>query len=123
MLDSDCPVTNIMEYSPGDLTDSKSQNQRKSRQYEEEWIIYRNVLNEANISEKVLWLDIRGNHGKKTFSTIHILITIFLLTHFHRAESDISKGVETENSVADLFGFGFRCRLTSFIIIFLYNEF
>lgn len=70
-----------MVYSLGDLTDSKSQNQRKSGQYEEEWIIYRKVLNEANISEKVLWLDIRGNHGEKMFSITHHINTY--LINFH----------------------------------------
>ncbi|XP_071454329.1 transmembrane protein 62-like [Hetaerina americana] len=46
----------------GDLTDAKSENNMGSRQYVEEWIYYKKVLQECKATEKTLWLDVRGNH-------------------------------------------------------------
>lgn len=63
----------------GDLTDGKEPNDIGSRQYEQEWIAYREALNNC-IENKTapLWLDIRGNHGKSFH--IHYFITRIDLT-------------------------------------------
>jgi hypothetical protein len=34
-------------------------------QYEEEWKIYRDILDRTNVTKYTKWLDIKGNHGKK----------------------------------------------------------
>lgn len=48
----------------GDLTDAKTKDNIGSKQFESEWVYYKNILNECQIQEKTVWLDIRGNHGK-----------------------------------------------------------
>lgn len=47
----------------GDLTDAKDWDLMGSRQYEAEWKIYHEILTRANVKNKTLWLDVRGNHG------------------------------------------------------------
>lgn len=47
----------------GDLTDAKHKNNMGSSQYEEEWIVYNDVLRKCDIKNKTIWFDIRGNHG------------------------------------------------------------
>jgi hypothetical protein len=42
-------------------------------QHEEEWKIYRDILDRTNVTKYTKWLDIKGNHGKKQF-----LLFIFL---------------------------------------------
>ncbi|RWS09024.1 transmembrane protein 62-like protein, partial [Dinothrombium tinctorium] len=46
----------------GDLTDSRTKDPLGSNQHEEEWIWYSEVLNKSGVTNKTLWLDIRGNH-------------------------------------------------------------
>nr|XP_039259686.1 transmembrane protein 62-like [Styela clava] len=46
----------------GDLTDAKEENKIDSRQFEEEWKIYHSIITKNNVTEKCVWLDIRGNH-------------------------------------------------------------
>lgn len=54
----------LLEYTvSGDLTDAKTFDGEGSTQYEAEWILYKDVLEKNNVTKKVLWLDIRGNHG------------------------------------------------------------
>ncbi|KAJ4820055.1 Transmembrane protein 62 [Rhynchospora pubera] len=49
----------------GDITDAKTKDKTSSRQYESEWIAYRNAMNEVVMQsgiEKARIFDIRGNH-------------------------------------------------------------
>lgn len=46
----------------GDLTDAKQPDSLGSKQFEDEWKHYKNTLDECRISEKTVWLDVRGNH-------------------------------------------------------------
>ncbi|KAK9508223.1 hypothetical protein O3M35_007931 [Rhynocoris fuscipes] len=46
----------------GDLTDSKQEDTIGSKQFEEEWKKYKNVLDKCNSLQNIRWLDIRGNH-------------------------------------------------------------
>lgn len=39
-----------------------------SMQILEEWQYYKYVIDETNVKQKTLWLDVRGNHGKKQSS-------------------------------------------------------
>jgi hypothetical protein len=48
---------------PGDLTDAKSEDNMGSRQYVQEWESYKDILEACKVTEKTVWLDIRGNHG------------------------------------------------------------
>lgn len=49
----------------GDLTHGKYPDERWSRQFEEEWIMYGKVLERCGVKERLPWLDIRGNHGER----------------------------------------------------------
>lgn len=57
----------IVVLASGDLTDAKSKDRVGSTQIETEWQYYHDILKEAQIEEKTLWLDIRGNHGRFLF--------------------------------------------------------
>ncbi|XP_054263073.1 transmembrane protein 62-like [Macrosteles quadrilineatus] len=46
----------------GDLTDAKSVDTLGSRQYEDEWKLYKNALDRCEVTKKTVWLDVRGNH-------------------------------------------------------------
>ncbi|KAG7203784.1 hypothetical protein KM043_013805 [Ampulex compressa] len=46
----------------GDLTDAKAKDKMGSKQILEEWQYYKYVLDVTNVSQKTLWLDVRGNH-------------------------------------------------------------
>ncbi|XP_071559664.1 transmembrane protein 62 [Temnothorax nylanderi] len=46
----------------GDLTDAIAENRFGSKQQSEEWKTYRYVIDQTNVSKKILWLDVRGNH-------------------------------------------------------------
>lgn len=48
----------------GDLTDAKTFDSLGSKQYEDEWKLYKNTLDKCKVSDKTVWLDVRGNHGK-----------------------------------------------------------
>ncbi|XP_077965818.1 transmembrane protein 62-like [Styela clava] len=55
----------------GDLTDAKSKNKVDSEQYEEEWKTYSKIIEETKVTEKYVWLDIRGNHDAFDVSKIN----------------------------------------------------
>ncbi|KYQ52554.1 Transmembrane protein 62 [Trachymyrmex zeteki] len=46
----------------GDLTDAIVKNGFGSKQEHREWQHYRYIIDQTNVSKKVLWLDVRGNH-------------------------------------------------------------
>lgn len=45
-----------------------------SKQILEEWQYYKRILDDTEISKRTLWLDVRGNHGKKHISLLFIKI-------------------------------------------------
>lgn len=55
-------VSPSLVLATGDLTHAKFPNERYSQQFEQEWTVYRNVLQKTGASAKLPWLDIRGNH-------------------------------------------------------------
>ena len=55
----------------GDLTDAKDNDNLGSRQYTAEWKIYHDIIAEANVMNKTIWLDIRGNHGNILFKKLN----------------------------------------------------
>lgn len=72
----------------GDLTDAKDVDFLGSRQYESEWKIYNDILRTANVRNKTIWMDIRGNHGnfnEVKSTTINSIKSINLFRHFQRA--------------------------------------
>lgn len=50
----------------GDLTHSRDPG-FASEQYEQEWIMYKNILSRTNVTQYTKWLDTRGNHGNIIF--------------------------------------------------------
>ena len=70
----------------GDLTDAKAANDVTSKQFEEEWKIYRQVIDYCQAQIPVTFLDIRGNHGvfliQRAFFTLltRLLECVFALT-------------------------------------------
>lgn len=53
----------------GDLTDAKEADHQGSRQFVEEWQMYRKILNASDIVSKTTYLDIRGNHDNFDVAT------------------------------------------------------
>lgn len=53
-----------MKSASGDLTDARGRDSFVSKQYEDEWKIYNEILTTANAVKRTKWLDLRGNHGK-----------------------------------------------------------
>lgn len=62
----------------GDLTDAKDQDHLGSRQYEEEWKTYHKILEDANVRNKTIWMDLRGNHGLYIWLFILPIIQIII---------------------------------------------
>ena len=46
----------------GDLTDARTKGIMGGEQYEQEWIWYQEIVNRTGVTDKTLWLDLRGNH-------------------------------------------------------------
>lgn len=46
----------------GDLTDAKKADMIGSKQFEEEWMMYKDILDTCQTTKNIPWLDIRGNH-------------------------------------------------------------
>lgn len=61
------PVTVVS----GDLVDSASVLGAKNdwpfatAQYEDEWRVYRDILDRTSVTKHTAWLDMRGNHGER----------------------------------------------------------
>lgn len=55
----------LIVLATGDLTDSKTKDNLGSTQVKTEWVYYYNIIKESGVTEDTIWLDIRGNHGKK----------------------------------------------------------
>lgn len=53
-----------MVAASGDLTDAKGVQRFDSRQFHEEWEMYKKTLDETNVTKLTQWMDIRGNHGE-----------------------------------------------------------
>ena len=49
----------------GDITDAKTPDLPGSNQLLEEWKEYDKILRDTMITERTVWLDTRGNHGKQ----------------------------------------------------------
>lgn len=48
------------------MTDAVAKDGFGSKQEHREWQHYRYIIDQTNVSKKVLWLDVRGNHGKNS---------------------------------------------------------
>ena len=57
-------VAGFYTIPPGDLTHAKFPDERSSQQFQVEWDWYKAALERCGVREKVVWLDIRGNHGE-----------------------------------------------------------
>lgn len=53
-----------------------------SRQYESEWRIYYDLVKSADVENRTLWLDMRGNHGTNSLITV-VLITFLIYFFFN----------------------------------------
>ena len=53
----------------GDLIDAKSEDDLSTHHDPAEWQLYFSILNETKISERIPWLDLRGNHD--CFDVVH----------------------------------------------------
>lgn len=60
----------------GDLTDAKHKNRIGSEQYIDEWQTYEGILRRSKATEKYVWLDIRGNHGKVAYLLLNNFIAL-----------------------------------------------
>ncbi|KAB0799720.1 hypothetical protein PPYR_07600 [Photinus pyralis] len=54
----------------GDITDGRNSDGFTTQQIEKEWSNYQNVLTGLNVSQHMVWLDIRGNHD--TFNVLDL---------------------------------------------------
>ena len=57
----------------GDLTDAKHYAGLGSEQREWEWKEYSRIIRETKVTDRTVWLDIRGNHG-----TNYLLFSLYL---------------------------------------------
>ena len=46
----------------GDLTDARTKGIMGGEQYRQEWLWYQEIVNRTGVTDKTLWLDLRGNH-------------------------------------------------------------
>lgn len=47
----------------GDLVDGRGKDFFVSEQLDEEWKLYYDILIDAKVPNRTIWLDLRGNHG------------------------------------------------------------
>ena len=72
-------ILNCFFYVIGDLTDAKDESFLGSSQYLNEWLEYNQTVEYcmARYGSSLKWLDVRGNHGKKSTSWISFSNLIF----------------------------------------------
>ncbi|XP_031628845.1 transmembrane protein 62-like [Contarinia nasturtii] len=63
----------------GDLTNAEYGLFHHSRQYEDEWKIYNEIITTANVRNKTIWMDMRGNHDN-----FNIPLSMSNISHFKR---------------------------------------
>lgn len=69
----------------GDLVDARTKDLLGSKQFEKEWEMYQQVLNETGVTNNTVWLDIRGNHG----NIIYVMLqTNFIFTMFIKKKKE-----------------------------------
>jgi len=82
------PSTNVestlftLLFVAGDITDAKLEDREGSRQFEDEWRQYDQVLHETGILDKTVWLDTRGNHGIYDILDVHHFVRSVLVAQF-----------------------------------------
>lgn len=76
----------------GDLVDARTKDLLGSKQFEKEWEMYQQVLNETGVTNNTIWLDIRGNHGN--FILFYIINKVsfipYLLTNFKEKKNNLT---------------------------------
>ncbi|KAM3963689.1 LOW QUALITY PROTEIN: transmembrane protein 62 [Aphomia sociella] len=61
----------LLVLATGDLTDAKAKDNLGSSQVKTEWVYYHNIIKESGVTDKTVWLDIRGNHDNFNIQTIN----------------------------------------------------
>ncbi|XP_015782777.1 transmembrane protein 62 [Tetranychus urticae] len=88
----------------GDLTDSRSLAPFGSDQFEQEWKWYADALNTSRVTEKTVWLDMRGNHD--TFNVLSWNSSNnFYRKYTHRGNQSAGHYVYTVTQGSDKYNF------------------
>lgn len=82
----------------GDLTDAKSAYVLTSKQYEDEWMMYNDVLEKSNVLNKTKWIDIRGNHDNFNIPKLYSEKDLFMKYSIQRRERSYFKQINVGGS-------------------------